>query len=591
MPRTANKATVNNFVGGLVSDYHELNNPPNTTVDENNCDLDRKGSRKRRLGIDFEDGASPSTASWTADEWTTLYTKTFEWDSVGEDGDTSFLVVQGGNILSFYDMNFDTLSDGELPFQVDLDDHRAPTYYTTKPYPVQVAAGKGALFVVGEAIEPFFIQYDANTNTITTTPITIQIRDLSLQDTALDLTDQVSSLTAAQRYDFFNQGWWFKTSVDSDDSPHEDDQNVLDWYRAHSAKHLFPSKSKVWWLGQAVNEPENVQTFYPVVWDSVYVGTTLAPLGTYILDAFNQDRSGVSGIAGLPIVIETSRPTAVAFGAGRIFYGFKNKIFFSQVIVDDFSVAGKCYQDADPTSQKISDLIATDGGVLQIIESSSIIALFPYENSIFAFSSAGVWAIGGSSVGTGFSATDFSVYKVTGAGALNSRSLVSIEGTPCWWSKLGIYVLSSDAAKQGYSAKNILEKKLQLFYNVIPPLSKVQATGAYDRTKKVITWLYNATGITIGGNPYVGDTLLNYDTILEAFYKYTLSQTSTNSPYVTDVFNVLDIVVAVADEDVLDNTETVVLAEDLTHVTIQIGVADNAGNTSSSLKFLTFQNS
>lgn len=589
MPRTESKATVNNFVGGLVSDFHELNNPPNTTVDENNCDLDRKGSRKRRLGIDFETGSSASAAAWTESEWATLYTKTFEWDSVAEDGDINFLVIQGGAVLSFYDLNFETLAEGELPFTINLEDFRAPAYLSTASFPVQIASGKGALFVVGEAIEPFYIQYDPIANTISTTTINIKVRDLALQDHALDYITQVSAVTPQQKYDLFNQGWNSFCAVDSDETSSKPHQNVFDWYKAHSRGKTYPPKSKSWWIGKVTNVNSGVEQFDPGPYDNTYVGNQLAPLGTFILDAFNKNRTAVSGIPGLPVEVESSRPAAVAFGSGRVFYGFKNKLLFSQVIEDDFTVAGNCFQAADPTAEKLSDLVATDGGVIQIIDSSEIFALFSFENSIFAFSVAGVWSIGGSAVGSGFSATDFSIYKVSEVGALNARSLISVEGTPVWWSKLGIYMLQGDPTKQGYSVVNILEQKLQLFYNAIPPLSKTRATGAYDATKKTITWLYNSTENTLGNNIYVGNTLLNFDTVLKAFYKYTISDTGDgNSPYITDVFNVLDIVASVSTEDVVDNDSLTVIDSSLDAVTVEVSVLGNSGNTNSSIKFLTF---
>lgn len=589
MPRTETKATVNNFVGGFVSDYHELNNPPNTTVDEDNCDLDRKGNRKRRLGIDIEAGFNTGANTWTASQFPTTYAKAYTWSAVNEDGSLNFKVVQGGSTLLFYDMNFDTLSEGLKTFSVNLSEHKAPGYYTTESYGIQVASGKGALFVVGEAINPFYIQYNAATDTITTTPITIRIRDLQLQDPAESYQNQPVSLTAQQKYDRYNMGWGVSASVDSTKTSNQGIQPVMPWYRRITGH--YPDKSKSWWLGKILNPSRGIENFQPENYDEVYVGNMLAPLGTYILDAFNKDRSAASGIPGLPVETETSRPTAVAFMSGRVFYGFKNKVFFSQVLDDDFSRVGNCFQDADPTSEKISDLVATDGGMLQIIDSAGIVSLFTYENALFSFAQNGIWAIGGSSVGGGFAATDFSVYKIADVGILSSRSLTSVEGVPCWWSKLGIYMLASDPAKQGYGVTNLLEGKLQLYYNAIPPLSKARASAAYDATKKNITWLFNSTNTDIADNPYVGDTLLNYDTILKAFYKYSISEVTSpgqTSPYIVDVFNVNDIVVAVTDELVVDESSVTVVDEALADVTISVGTPTNAGNTTSSLKYLTF---
>jgi hypothetical protein len=588
LARTENKVTVNNFVGGLVSDCTELNNPPNTTIDEDNCDLDRKGSRKRRLGIDFEEDYQASDLSVTPDDWPDIYVKTWEWRFVAEDGNRNFLVAQSGNTLSFYDLNSVTISAGELPFSVNLDDFRTAAYYSTAQYGVQVASGKGALFVVGEAIEPFYIQYDPDTNTISTTEINIQQRDLALQDTTLSYTDQPTTLTATQKYDLYNQGWNARANcLVPGHHYYLGNTQVLDFYRSHEGK--YPPKSKSWWIGNVPNIDDGVNEFSIPQYNTAWAGNTLAPLGTFILDAFNQDRSTASGIPGIPVVTETSRPTAVAFGAGRVFYGFKNKIFFSQLIRDDFTVVGKCYQVADPTAEKINDLVATDGGVITINEAGAVFSARTFENSIFFFFSNGCWGLGGSTVGSGFSATDFSVYKVTETAALSPRSILDVLGTPVWWAKDGIYILQGDPAKQGYTATNILLDKLQLFYNAIPPLSKLYATGAYDRLKKTITWIYNSNDAPIGGNKFVCDKVLNYDTLLKAFYPYTLSDLEEGeTPHVVDVFSTLDVIATSTEDTVIDEALHTVTDEADDVVTVLRTTLGNTTNTTSLIKFYTF---
>lgn len=586
MARTENKVTVNNFVGGLVSDCTELNNPPNTTINEDNCDLDRRGSRKRRLGIDFEDGYEFSDETFSESEWSNMYLKTFVWKSVGEDGTVNFLVAQAGSILLFYDMNSDPISAGELPFTVDLETFRTAAYYSTAPYGVEVAAGKGALFVVGEAIEPFFIQYDAATNTISTTQLDIKVRDLALQDHTMGLTDQFTSLTAAQQYDLYNQGWNVSdVNIVSTDGGYIQGR-PFDTYRAARGK--YPQKAKTWWVGKTTNIKFGIEQFDGTVYNSAYVGSTLAPLGTYILEAFNKNRSLASGVAGLPVVSEASRPTAVAFGSGRVFFAFKNTIYFSQVIIDDFTVAGNCYQSADPTAEKINDLVATDGGVVPVIDAGIIFKLKTFENAVFAFASNGVWGIGGSAVGSGFSATDFSIYKVTETAALSSRSVIDVLGTPIWWAKDGIYTLAGDPAKQGYSSQNILLDKLQLYYNAIPPLSKLYATGTYDNLKKTVTWIYNSQTTPIGGNKFVCDKVLNYDTLVKAFYPYTISNVVSNTPHIVDVFTALDIIATSTEDTVIDEGGVTVIDEALEDVTVTSTSLGNSANTTSLLKFYTF---
>lgn len=583
MARTESKVTVNNFVGGLVSDFHELNSPPNTTIAEDNCDLDRKGSRKRRLGIDFEADAQPSNESWTEADWSGLYLRTFEWIAVGENGGVNFLVCQTGHTLTFYDMNSDTLSAGEKSFTIDLNNHLAPGYSNADPYAVSFASGKGVLFIVAECIIPFYISYNIDTDTITGRVLNLNIRDLQILDN--ELSNEAfpgPNITAQQQYDLYNMGWNTVASVVGGFTA-----NVFFWYYTQEGK--YPSKNKSWWVGKQVNVTSGVEEWSPQNWDNVYCGTSRAPLGHFIMSPFFLNRSEVSGRPDIPDVVYKDRPTSVAFTAGRVFYGWRNKIMFSQVLEDDLSVAENCYQVADPTAEDINDLVATDGGVIPILDASYIISLIPHENALFVFAANGVWALGGSNIGSGFSATDFSLFKVTDNGALSARSCFSVSGTPTWWSKEGIYALISDPGKQGYSAKNILEKKLQLYYNAIPPISKVRATGAYDALKKCIVWIYNSTGEIIGNNPYICDRVLNYDTVLEAFYPYTISSiTDGNSPYIADVFNTLDIVATATEEDVLNIAGDTVI--DIATDTVQVEVVSfgNSLNTTSSIKFMTF---
>ena len=96
MARTKGKAQVNNFVGGLVTDYQELNHPQNTTVDEDNVDITREGSRRRRRGLQFE-AAYEVVPYASAVTQSTMWVQTYEWSSVAEDGERNFQLVQTGN--------------------------------------------------------------------------------------------------------------------------------------------------------------------------------------------------------------------------------------------------------------------------------------------------------------------------------------------------------------------------------------------------------------------------------------------------------------------------------------------------------------
>src|SRR4051812_12577368 len=211
MPRAEGKASVNNFVGGLVTDFHELNQPPNTTVDEDNCDLDRKGSRRRRLGIDFESGYELSSDSFAAGELPSLALGNHVWEAVNNDGNRNFLVVQVGATLYYYDLAVDPVSSGAFSFTTDLTDHKAGAFVSADEVAataVSIASGKGVIFVSSAVSVPFYVTYDEDTDDITETNLYLQIRDFKLQSGETSYESQPTSISNALKYDYYNQGWY-----------------------------------------------------------------------------------------------------------------------------------------------------------------------------------------------------------------------------------------------------------------------------------------------------------------------------------------------------------------------------------------------
>jgi len=558
MASTELKTSVNNFVGGLVTDYHELNTPENVTTDEDNCDIDRKGSRRRRKGIQLEPGYSAAAITTTS----STYHKTYVWKSVANKGDLTFLVVQTGSALAFYDQSSDPLSDGILGFSVNLDSHLAVGQTSTADTGIQVDSGKGALFVVGAKIDPFYLTYDEASNTITEHDIEFGIRDLEELDTVEDNDALLATITTERLYDLHNQGWnqGDKLCYDLKTTTGSQYDNVLDFYRA--TRGVYPPKTKPWWVGKRVGD-NATDVFDPSgQYDMIEGGNTLSPIGHFILNPFYKDRGLISGLAINP-VIEEERPTAVAFHAGRVFYGFQNKVLYSQIIEDDLGVVGKCYQDADPTAEDISDLIDTDGGVIPISASGNILGLFPVENSLIVFSTNGVWAINGDTLGQGFLATGYSVSKISSLDAVSTRSIIDVEGVPVWMGENGIYALAASQSKDGFSVANILEGKIQNFYDDILPLSKKYASGAYDRVRKTIIWIYSSEDPTTTANLYRCDKVLNYDTILQAYYPYTIATVSATEgvtlPYIVDVFNIKSLLSQRTYDTVIDDVADTVV--------------------------------
>lgn len=112
MPRTYTPVEQNTFVAGLITEASPLTFPQNASLDEENFVLSKKGSRARRLGMDFEDGFTiiDTDVSMPADK--NLIVSSFKWQNVGGDASRTLIVVQVAQKLLFFDAAAVPLSSG-----------------------------------------------------------------------------------------------------------------------------------------------------------------------------------------------------------------------------------------------------------------------------------------------------------------------------------------------------------------------------------------------------------------------------------------------------------------------------------------------
>lgn len=229
------------------------------------------------------------------------------------------------------------------------------------------------------------------------------------------------------------------------------------------------------------------------------------------------------------------RPKAGAFFAGRAWYAgidtsrLTGRIYFSQVIESEAQY-GKCYQIADPTDERISDLVASDGGVIVIPEAANVIKLLPFNSSLLVFASNGVWEIGPGDLGY-FAATSYSVRKITDSGAVSPGSVVLLENLPVYWGVTDIYGISPDERTGYLQVRNISERLINKFYNDIPLANRRQCVGVYDDLSKRVIWLY-ASNATINSQTY--DSALVFDSRLSAFVPFRFAYETTG--FLTSVF-------------------------------------------------------
>lgn len=299
----------------------------------------------------------------------------------------------------------------------------------------------------------------------------------------------------------------------------------------------FPSNADSWWKYKRP-DPSN-PGFDPGTMISVVTeNDARAPKGHYILDLFNQDRNAVSGLGGIANVETIARPTTGAWFAGRIWYsginaeGHIERLYFSQIIErpDQF---GKCFQINDPSSEEFFDILPSDGGFIVIQGAGVIYKLFPIVNGMLVFAEKGIWFITGSQ-GIGFTATDYTVTKVSEVATLSATSFVSVLGMPLFWNEEGIYAVSF--AEQGsLSISSLTDDSIATFYEAIPLHSKKLARGFYNPITYEIQWLYRNIAAETTTERWTFTDILNFDTKTKAFYPWTIESPASGEISVNGV--------------------------------------------------------
>lgn len=607
------------FTKGIITDAPVLMFPEDASVDEQNFELMIDGSRRRRKGLALEaNGVAVPFVTSTTDA-----INTFKWANVSSVPDTDLIVIQVGSTLYMFR---DESPVSNVPvFQLDLVDHKTTTATSTNvaSTPVDMAAGRGQLIVVGKYIKPFYVKEDGGVYTATS--INMQERDFQGLKSTVAPGEQPTTLSTAHDYNLKNAGW---TSA-----------NIAAFFASQST---YPSLSMSSFLGYrranvaGYAESDGTLEFSPVKLVAEVFGDSPAQMGHFLRDPFytfatttsdtvfyytssntyndgtgaitlnfsaahglaigdtmyvtsgnlsftvpggyayadgygnatysdpydvvidlagytltvssvtDADTAVFSGIAtgytgavaSSIVLSDTStptgasaspyRPVATAFFAGRAWYAgtpyldLNAKILFTQILESDLQYA-KCYQQADPTDPNISDLVDTDGGVLIVPEMESVKKMIPYGSSLLVFCSNGIWQIGPGASGY-FTATSYSIRKISDIGCINPNSIVVAEGTPIFWGNEAVYAVTQDPNTGYLVLTSVSTGKIDTLYSQIPKASKAGACkGTYDPVNKRILWLYNSSG----SNTQRLNTILVYDLRFECFTKWVLSEDTT----------------------------------------------------------------
>lgn len=574
------------FVGGLNTEGGYFLTPKNTWKEGDNVVPQKDGSLERRAAIDFEPSGVytlPTGFIGLLDSTVDNYAfSTHIWQGVGGDGNKNIMVIQYGNYVVFYDASADVTSLTKYTFQIYLPDYQAyGNDSLIGSSPISCADCYGKLVITSQDTDPIVILYD--NGTFTAKKVDIKIRDFDGIFSPLPVTTEKTEAewTALNfwpeaLYNLYNQGWL--------------QAKLAAYLNANSNK--YPGNHKQWTFGKNATDDFDTNTLAKVDF-----GTSPAPKGRCILSAFNQDRAkAVNDInvgpaltasspllqalynkyyvteiptktfTGLAISYEKYRPAYCSFFAGRVWFsgvpaGEKlGWVMFSQIITDISNIE-KCHQQNDPTSETFSDLLDTDGGVIQIPEAGNIHGIYPLGKGLVVFATNGVWMISGADAG--FTASNYTVDKISNNGCFSPQSIVKADERLFYWGTAGIYSLTYSPSN-GATFEVLSDATIKTFFQDIPVYCRKHAEGKFNQSDKIIYWLYS----DIETSRYRKSKLLCFDTQIGCFYTQTIDNSvnpivvSLGTTYVSGNIAQTDVILDDGTE-VIDDAGAEVYAETL----------------------------
>ena len=248
-------------------------------------------------------------------------------------------------------------------------------------------------------------------------------------------------------------------------------------------------------------------------WSTKYPGAVTCNVRLPIV----QDGDPFSDLA----ITGNDRCIDVAYMAGKFFYLAGDTALFSQNINDDGTGFDKCYQDADPTSEDVSDVLPTDGGYVKFNTMGTGLALKTFNRGVLVFGRDVVWGLV-SPLDSRFTATDYDTVELSRAGLIGSQSVVAVANFVYYWSPLGIFRVGvNQQTGNTMVAENISQQTIQSFYNDIPKESKELCRGVFDYCNNRIYWFYPSDPENYPENL---DLSLVYDLNYNAFMPQDMSE-------------------------------------------------------------------
>lgn len=539
MARQTSAVEISNFVAGLITEASPLTFPNNASLEEQNFVLKRDGSRRRRLGIDYEDNYSIITSGVAPGAGQEVAFETYQWINAGGDASRTLIVVQVGNEIKVFDSSTSPLSDN-LIFTYLVSGASTSTRFS-------FATVDGDLVIASGSPNILLLKYSSGTITVVSDKLLI--RDLFGVEDIVNgenlrvgngITTRPTTLPSSHLYNLRNQTWAAPRKVVNDEST----QDLIRNFRVRG-NDRSPSNADVTTfsiypdsndgddrLGDRFNAADVIDN---------PIGTTAAPKGYFIIDALSRGTSRLQeevklrqrypqlyyAVSELPIDQTPGGATVVAEYAGRIFYGgfsgeviggdanspkMASYILFSQLVEDPTDIFS-CYQVGDPTSKEEPDLLDTDGGFIRLEGAYGITRMIAVNNALVVVATNGVWLIQGGS-DYGFKATNYLTTKVTSYGCNSPGSVIQVDTSVMYWGEDAIYVVAQNQYGD-YIAENLTQKTIQTYYEAIPSVDRLYCSGVYDTYERKVYWTYGNRLQSSGSAKQ-----LVFDATLGAFYPF-----------------------------------------------------------------------
>ena len=547
MARQVQAVEVNSFVRGLITEASPLTFPDNASLDEDNFNLRRDGSRERRLGMDYEEGYQIVNTGINSIPEGELAVSSYTWENAGGFPEKKFLVVQTGRVVKVFDPDAMPLSSSEV-YSVTL-----PILEDGQVFSYAVVDG---ILVIATGAKNVQV-LDWNGTSVTRTTSFLKVRDQWGVEDVVDgvdlmegsgLTVRPSSRTDAHIYNLRNQTWALPKEGGGEGTNRVDTINFF-----YGQGSVYPSNSDNinYALYPDANDGDNRtgdQFFRRDLFNNP-PGSFPAPKGFFIIDAMERGKSRLEQadklysknpllnypITNLPLDRTPGGPSCVAEYAGRVWYGgfsgriedgdnrsprLSSYVFYSRLIQSPSEI-GDCFQEGDPTSKENPDLLDTDGGFIRVDGAYNIQSLVNVGSGILVIAENGVWMITGGS-DYGFSANNNMRRKVSDKGAQSPGSVVVVDNTVMFWADDAIYHITPDQFGD-WTSNNLTQETIQKFYDDIDPVDKFYAQAGYDSYDRKVRWVYKNR---IGSSESVKELI--FDVTLGAFYTHTIGSIAGN---------------------------------------------------------------